>query len=99
MAHEDWRDPGAYEWTRSLDAFGFAWEFLRRNPEFVKELRFLKRKARRRPLSLTEKELFSLRWGVRFRGALRILQARRRCVDPLPDACRRCLHQRFRGLG
>jgi hypothetical protein len=55
MSGDDWRDPGAYEWTQSLDAFGFAWEFLRRNPEFVKELRFLTRIARRR--SLTETEL------------------------------------------
>jgi len=71
MRRDDWRDPGAYEWTQSLDAYGFAWEFLRRNPEFVKELRFLRRIARRRNLTETELELFSSHWGVRFPGAPR----------------------------
>ena len=28
MARADWRSPGAYEDLRSLDAPGFAWEYL-----------------------------------------------------------------------
>ena len=33
--------PGAYEELRSLDAPGFAWEYLRRNPDFLRERRKL----------------------------------------------------------
>lgn len=32
----DWRDPSAYEFTRSLTTHQWAWEFLRRNPEYKK---------------------------------------------------------------
>jgi hypothetical protein len=34
MSGADWRNPDAYEELRSLDAPGFAWEYLRRNSEF-----------------------------------------------------------------
>ncbi len=81
MSRGNWRDPAAYEWMQSLDAYGFAWEFLRRNPEFVKELRFLKRIARRRTLTQAETELFALRWGVRFQWHLRDGKGRGRCLD------------------
>ncbi len=81
MSGDDWRDPGAYEWTQSLDAYGFAWEFLRRNPEFVKELRYLKRIARRRSLTETELELFSDHWGVRFPRAPRDGKGRECSLD------------------
>ncbi len=81
MSRENWRDPGTYEWMQSLDAYGFAWEFLRRNPEFVAELRFLKRIARRRSLTQAELELFALHWGVRFHWALRNGMCRGGCLD------------------
>ena len=47
MSRSNWRDAGAYGGTRSLDAPGYAWEFLKRNPLFVRELRLLRRIARR----------------------------------------------------
>ena len=37
MSRANWRAPGAYEELRSLDAPGFAWEYLRRNPEFQRD--------------------------------------------------------------
>lgn len=89
MSRDDWRDPGAYEWMHSLDAPGFAWEFLRRNSDFVKELRFLRRVARRRSLTQIELELFSIRWGVRFRWVIRASKRRGRCVDA-PRVAKRC---------
>ena len=32
-----WRLPAAYRYALELDDHGFAWEFLRRNPEFREE--------------------------------------------------------------
>lgn len=34
MAPIDWRRPETYEKLRELDAVGFAWEYLRRNPHY-----------------------------------------------------------------
>jgi Family of unknown function (DUF6499) len=34
MAPIDWRRPETYEKIRDLDAVGFAWEYLRRNPGY-----------------------------------------------------------------
>ena len=34
MAPIDWRRPETYEKIRDLDAVGFAWEYLRRNPDY-----------------------------------------------------------------
>ena len=67
MGRADWRSPGAYEELRSLDAPGFAWEYLRRNPDFLRERRKLERAARRGVLDPAEVDAFSRRWGVRFR--------------------------------
>jgi transcriptional regulator len=35
----DWRDPASYEYTRDLTREGWAWEFLRRNPNYRKSWR------------------------------------------------------------
>src|SRR5437870_529012 len=67
MSRDDWRSPDAYENLRSLDAPGFAWEYLRRNPDFLRERRKLKRAARRGVLDPAEVDAFTRRWGLRFR--------------------------------
>jgi len=67
MNRADWRTPGAYEELRSLDAPGFAWEFLRRNPDFQQDRGKLERAARRGVLIQAEADAFARRWGVRFR--------------------------------
>ena len=41
MPRAEWRSPSAYEDLRSLDAPGFAWEFLTRNPAFEGDRRRL----------------------------------------------------------
>ncbi|WP_159587935.1 transcriptional regulator domain-containing protein [Chelativorans xinjiangense] len=37
-AWPDWQDRGAYDYTERLTRRGWAWEFLRRNPDFQKDL-------------------------------------------------------------
>ena len=67
MSGRNWRDAGAYAELASLDAAGFAWEFLKRNPEFIADLRRLRKLERRRPLTRQERDEFARRWGVRSR--------------------------------
>jgi Family of unknown function (DUF6499) len=55
---------------RSLDAPGFAWEFLRRNPDFERERSNLERAARRGALNSADADAFARRWGVQFLRAL-----------------------------
>jgi hypothetical protein len=37
MVIRDWRDPADYAFTAGLDGAGWAWEFLRRNPDYQAE--------------------------------------------------------------
>ena len=67
MSRPDWRLPGAYEQLRSLDAPGFALEYLRRNSEFLQQPRKLEQAARLGTLDPAEVDAFTRRWGVRFR--------------------------------
>ena len=81
MARTDWRSASAYEDLRPLDAPAFAFEFLRRNPEFLDHHGRLMRKSRNRALEATDAEEFSQRWGVRFRPKLEFRPTRSRAVD------------------
>ena len=76
MSRADWRTPGAYEELRSLDAPGFAWEYLRRNSDFQQDRRELERAARQGVLDQAEADAFARRWGVRFRKRHRNKQPR-----------------------
>jgi len=67
MSRDDWRSPRAYEDLRSLDAPGFAWEFLRRNADFLHDHEKLERAASQGSLDPAEVDAFTQRWGVRFR--------------------------------
>ena len=67
MSRTDWRSPAAYEDLRSLDAPGFAWEFLTRNPAFERDCKRLERADDQDLHSAGEHEDFARRWGVRFR--------------------------------
>src|ERR1700688_4544666 len=66
MSRADWRSPGAYEDLRSLDASGFAWEYLRRNADFLQERRKLERTARQGALDPAEVAAFTRRWACDF---------------------------------
>ena len=81
MSRADWRTPGAYEELRSLDAPGFAWEYLRRNSDFQQDRRKLERTARRGALSQAETDAFARRWGVRFRKRRRDKQPQLGSMD------------------
>jgi hypothetical protein len=65
MSRPDWRDSGAYEELRSLDAPGFAWE----------------EASRRRALTAADEDTFAQRWGVRFRERCRHDRSKRGPVD------------------
>ena len=69
MPRAEWRSPAAYEDLRSLDAPGFAWEFLSRNPAFERDCKRLEHADDQDPLSAGELDDFARRWGVRFRKA------------------------------
>jgi hypothetical protein len=68
MARGDWTSPAAYEELGSLDAPGFAWEYLDRNPDFAQDRRRLERANRRGVLTQAEADAFARRWGLRFRA-------------------------------
>ena len=63
-----WRSPAAYEDMRSLDAPGFAWHFLRRNPDFRRDHKRLARQTECDELTPDAAEEFARRWGVRFQA-------------------------------
>ncbi len=67
VSSANWRVPGAYEGLRSLDAPGFAWEYLRRNPDFQQNREKLEQAACQGTLDQAEVDAFTRRWGVRFR--------------------------------
>ena len=81
MSSKDWRSPDAYEYLRPLDAPGFAWEFLRRNPEFVQERDRLEQAAQQGNLNQAEADEFARRWGVRFRDRAEGYASGGRAVD------------------
>jgi hypothetical protein len=72
MARGDWTTPAAYEELGSLDAPGFAWEYLDRNPDFTQDRRRLERADRRGMLTQAEVDAFARRWGLRFRARRRV---------------------------
>jgi hypothetical protein len=89
MRRADWRAASSYEDLRSLDAPGFAWEFLRRNPEFQQHHRKLDQAARKGKLTEADKAAFAERWGLRFRRWRGTQRPRRRTVDTASPAKRR----------
>lgn len=68
----DWRDEKAYDELERLDRRGFAWEYLRRNPDYRRQLRSGGDVATRvidgvsvlRTTAVTIPPI----WGLRFRG-------------------------------
>jgi hypothetical protein len=69
MPRAEWRSPAAYEDLHSLDAPGFASEFLSRNPAFERDCKRLEHADEQDPHSAGEQEDFARRWGGRFRKA------------------------------
>ena len=59
----DWRSPAAYAYLTDLDLAGFAWEFLRRNPDYRRNFRSVVGKPRSHT-KLAQRSM--TRWGLRF---------------------------------
>ena len=57
----DWRSASAYAHAYEFDLREFAWEYLRRNPDYQQDYRAAVRRAERRPV-----ERIAVRWGLRF---------------------------------
>lgn len=66
MGSADWRSPDGYSNLLQVDAPGFAWEFLRRNSEFLKDHESLSRATDQHRRTTEEHDAFALRWGIRF---------------------------------
>lgn len=64
MQSIDWRTPAAYKRIKDLPPAGFAWEYLRRNEDYRRDV---ERLAQRREPAGEEVDAFASRWGVRFR--------------------------------
>lgn len=60
----DWRSSATYEYLNELDPAEFAWEYLRRNPEYQRDFRTI----RREPGPHDDAEASARLWGLRFRG-------------------------------
>lgn len=86
----DWRSADRYDDLRSLDAPGFAWEFLSRNPEFRRDYDALAAAAELGVVNSDDADVFARRWGVRVRGHLRRRYLRRldRTLDTRDPAIR-----------
>jgi len=61
MGRVDWRSAEGYEDLRSLDAPGFALEFLSRNPEFQSDREALRQAASRGVLDPVSEDAFAKR--------------------------------------
>ncbi|MHB2266771.1 transcriptional regulator domain-containing protein [Aliihoeflea sp. PC F10.4] len=63
MIEIDWRSPAEYRHARTITAAGFAWEYLRRHPEYRHDVQRLTLPKCPAPDQL---ERFTERWGLRF---------------------------------
>ena len=59
-----WRSPDAYKRLQAFDAVGFAFQFLCRNPDFVKDRERLQLMDREGALEPAEVNAFARRWGL-----------------------------------
>jgi hypothetical protein len=63
MPYSDWRSPAAYDHATALETTGFAWECLRRNPDYHRDRNALAYTTPD-PIMITT---FRRRWGLCFR--------------------------------
>ncbi len=77
----DWRHEKSYNYTAHLTRRGWAWEFLRRNIEFQRDLRVVLEQAKyleKRPqFEVINSSVILTKWGGMFRG---FVAARCQCI-------------------
>jgi hypothetical protein len=59
-----WRSPDAYKRLQAFDAVGFAFQFLCRNPDFIRDRERLRQMDREGALEPAEVNAFARRWGL-----------------------------------
>jgi len=64
MSSRDWRSGAAYDDLEELNLRGLAWEYLRRNPDYIAEYRDVVNE----PAGTAEVKQTCRSWGLRFRG-------------------------------
>jgi hypothetical protein len=82
MPQGEWQSDAAYEDKHTLDAPGFAFEYLRRNRTFIRDHRRLEGLLKRGTLSQKMRDAYAHRWGMRFRE---VRARRRKSDDPVDD--------------
>ena len=60
-----WRSSATYKELQTLDAPGFAFQFVSRNPAFIEDRERLQHAARHNALDPAEADAFARRWGLR----------------------------------
>jgi len=64
MPEFDWRSPETYRPIQDVNAAGFAWEFLRRNPDYRRDVR---KRSDRLPATSKRADAQARHWGLSFR--------------------------------
>ena len=64
MSRAYWRTPGAYKELQTFDAPGFASQFVKRHPDYVRDRERLQEKERHGTLDPAEADAFARRWGL-----------------------------------
>lgn len=76
----DWRDEKAYSYTARLTRTEWAWEFLRRNSDFQRDLKVALEHANYQEkgasLTIINSPVELTKWGVMFRGVVELGRGR-----------------------
>ena len=95
MPNDDWRSAAAYDYASDLDAPDFAWEALRRHPDYRRDYERAQEEEALGPPA--EVSSLARRWGLTFSGGSAPTRLRAACVlvarparshgdtDPLPS--------------
>lgn len=63
MLRIDWRSPAAYIHVKRIPVAGFAWEYLRRNDDYLNDFQTI---AGTKTPATEALDAFARRWGLRF---------------------------------
>lgn len=71
VSHADWRDPANYKSLLNLDRVGWAWEWLRRNPDYIALTAQLPKGAQPganlKIIEASDADTAATGWGLQFR--------------------------------